>query len=551
MAAEDGASITVPAGAAEAGAEIIAKVVEEEEWPAPPLWAADFSALWDFEVEGGITEPVQLTLPEAGEAWSVVHFDGESWELVPFEIVDGMVSTSADTLSPFGFLDFGGKLDAVMDCVSDPLDCGKEIVDTLANCVARPKNCAEVVVDEVSDLAADFWGAAKEGTRVIVGALETGYSYVKRGGEWVVEFSFWLLEKYQGIAEGLLNRLAQTPSPLDCEDSEDVKATLIYGHELLDVCAEDEGGETHRLRVKNMRRFWVEACPALERPDLERAPNFDVLGPLSSCDSSGGTLLPSGREAEWLSQVIAPLSIHTRFSDSAVLMTMLDWVLAILGTTDLPGRAGQVVDLLGRLRDLPEIGQILEHANAGRTGDVISELADILADPSVLKEIAGIVYEAASRFGLELKGKAVIYKLLILVGIAQVPIKLYDLYSASWSSIGTSASAEFERLVPIAGSAEAQDERRPAGRSQPPAPPPIGDGSLIVREGTLDLYQTHIVNGKRFKRLILNEAVFNGYGFELDDVRIVGAAEFGRWRETDLARLDRDEQVWRLLPDAG
>ena len=90
VAAEDGAQITVPAGAAEAGAEIIAEVVEEEDWPAPPLWAADFSALWDFEVEGGITELVTLTLPlpeedyswQKDEAWSVVHFDGESWELV-------------------------------------------------------------------------------------------------------------------------------------------------------------------------------------------------------------------------------------------------------------------------------------------------------------------------------------------------------------------------------------------------------------------------------------------------------------------------------------
>ena len=540
--AEDGAMITVPAGAAEPGAEISARVVAEPDQPAPPIWATDFHRLWDFEVEGGITEPVTLTLPipKDGGAWSVVSYNGDAWELVPFVVENGMIIATPDSLSAKGVANFfKGAFSAVIDCGSDPIQCAKDVKDAIADCIAKPKNCVEVTVDQVSDLADEFWGAAKEGTRIVVGAVETGYAYVKRGGEWLVELGSQMVQTLTSA----FNRLIQTVPPLNCEDeSDNVLATLNPGQVLLESCAEDEGENEHRLRIKNMRRFWVQACPGpLTSPDLRRAPNADVLGPLSNCNLDGGTLLPSGREAEWLSQLESPTEIRATFSDSAALMTMVDWILAIVGASDIQGKVGVAVNVLASLRELPALSQFIEHAAAGRIGDALQELGNILTSTTALRQISDVIAKAAPSLGVEFGG-SVIAKALTVVELGRVPIKLYDLYSAHYSASGTFAAAGFERT-----DRTQEDE----GDDEPEPLPPIGDGSLMVLAGTSDLYQAHVVDGTLFKRLILNPAVFDGYGFQLSAVRSVEQAEFDRWATTDLARLGDDARVWRLFPDGG
>ena len=529
---EDGATITVPAGAAAPGAEISARVVPEPDRPTPPIWATDFVDLWDFEVEGGITEPVTLSLPipQDGGAWSLISYNGDAWELVPFTVENGMIIATPDSLSLKGFADFGKRLfNTAVDCASDPVQCARDAKDAIADCVAKPKNCVEVTVGQVSDLASEFWGAAKEGTRVIVGTIETGYSYVKQAGEWIVEFSDQMFQTLKSAFNRLSHWIAQTVPPLDCEDESDNVIATLTGEILLDICAEDEGEDEHRLRVKNRRSFWVQTCPGpLVSPDLRRAPNLDVLGPLSNCALEGGTLLPSGREAAWLSQLESPTSIRATFSDSAALMTMVDWILAILGASDISGKAGVVVNLLDSLRELPALRKFIEHATAGRIGDALQEISGILTS-AALKHISRVIAEAAPSLGIEFGG-SVIAQALILVELGRVPLKIYDLLSAHQSSSGIFAAANFERID---------------------LDPPIGDGSLIVLNGTRDLYQAHVVNGSLFKRLILNSVVFNGYGFQLDDVRSVEQSEFDRWSTTDLARLNNDARVWRLFPDGS
>ena len=104
---------------------------------------------------------------------------------------------------------------------------------------------------------------------------------------------------------------------------------------------------------------------------------------------------------------------------------------------------------------------------------------------------------------------------------------------------------------PSSAMSRAADERTTSTNDEPEPLPPIGDGSLIVLAGTSDLYQARVVDGALFKRLILNPAVFDGYGFQLSAVRSVEQAEFDRWTTTDLARLGDDARVWRLFPDGG
>ena len=512
--AEDGATITVPAGAAAPGAKISARVVPEPDHPTPPIWATDFIDLWDFEVEGGITEPVTLSLPVPQDSgfWSVISYNGEAWDLVPFTVENGMIIATPDSLSWKGLVDLGKRaVSSFVDCASDPVQCVKDAKEAIADCIDRPKNCVEVTVDQVSDLGGEFWGAAKEGTRVIVGAIETGYSYVKQAGEWIVEFSDQMFQTLKSAFNRLSHWIAQTVPPLDCEDESDNVIATLTGEILLDICAEDEGEDEHRLRVKNMRSFWVQTCPGpLVSPDLRRAPNIDVLGPLSNCALDGGTLLPSGREVAWLSQLESPTSIRATFSDSAALMTMVDWILAIVGVSDISGKVGLAFNVLAHLRELPALSQFIEHAAAGRIGDALQELGGILTSTTAVKHISNVIAKAAPSLGIEFGG-SFIAQALILVELGRVPLKIYDLLSAHQSSSGIFAAANFERID---------------------LDPPIGDGSLIVLDGTRDLYQAHVVNGSLFKRLILNSVVFDGYGFQLDDVRSVEQSEFDRWATT-------------------
>ena len=433
--AEDGATITVPAGAAAVGAEITARVATEEELPPPPDGATKVLSAWEFEVEGGITEPVTLSfpVPQDGEAWTVARYNGDRWELVPFVVENGMVFATPDSLSDFGVFNFG-----------------KRAVSGAVGLAGDAVGLAGDAADRVGDAAGEVWDTAKEGTRVVVrgvgGAVEAGYAYVKRGGEWVVELGAQMVRGIESAYKQLSDWIAQTVSPLDCEhESDNVLATLNTGQVLLDSCAEDEGEDEHRLRVKNMRRFWVQACPGpLVPPDLRRAPNLDVLGPLSNCALDGGTLLPSGREAEWISRLDSPAEIRATFSDSAALMTMIDWILAILGASDISGKIGHAVDIVASLRELPAVSQFVEHAAAGRIGEALSELGRILSSTTALKHISGVIVKAVPDLGDEFGG-SVIAKALTIVELGRVPLKLYDLLSAHYSASGTFAAASFER----------------------------------------------------------------------------------------------------------
>lgn len=533
---DDGATIIVPPGAAEVGAEVTVRTLDAaERVDNLPEGARDVAGGWDFEVEGELSAPVtiRLPLPDQHEErpWFLAHYTDGEWYAEPFEIVDGVIVSQFESLSE-GRLIYGvplvGPFVAACDFFLDS-KCSQKI---------------ERVFDSVEDIPAEAWKAAKEGSRFIVGAAETGYSYVKRAGEWVVELGSKMVQALEWAFDRLSHWIAQTVPPLDCEDeSDNVFAVLNPGHGLLNICAEDEGENDHRLRVKNMRRFWIQVCPGpLTSPDLRRAPNVDVFGPLSNCALDGGTLLPSGREAEWISQLDSPTEIRASFSDSAALMTMVDWILAILGASDISGKIGLAVDILASLRELPAVSQLIEHAEAGRVGDMLQELGRILTSTHALKHISNVIAKAAPSLGVEF-GVSVIQTALILVELGRVPLKLYDLLSAYYSEGGIFAAASFERT-------DRTQEDEPDDE-EPDVLPPIGDGSLMVLAGTSDLYQAHEVDGSLFKRLILNPVVFNGYGFQLSNVRSVERAEFDRWATTDLARLGDDGPVWQLFPDGG
>lgn len=80
------------------------------------------------------------------------------------------------------------------------------------------------------------------------------------------------------------------------------------------------------------------------------------------------------------------------------------------------------------------------------------------------------------------------------------------------------------------------------------------DGDLIKVAGSNDVYIVKIYGGKRFKRLILNPAIFNQYQhLRWENVQLVTNEVFDSYVTSNLVRLSGDTKVWKLYPneDAG
>jgi len=123
VVAEDGASITVPAEAARAGAEIRAEVLEPEDAPPLPEYATEYLAVWDFDVAGGLDAPVTLRLPasDLDELWVLAHYVDGEWRPAGFEIDGDEIVVEAESLSLWGKLKSGitWVADGVVSITSD------------------------------------------------------------------------------------------------------------------------------------------------------------------------------------------------------------------------------------------------------------------------------------------------------------------------------------------------------------------------------------------------------------------------------------------------
>ena len=81
----------------------------------------------------------------------------------------------------------------------------------------------------------------------------------------------------------------------------------------------------------------------------------------------------------------------------------------------------------------------------------------------------------------------------------------------------------------------------------------IRDGSFIRQSNTADVYRVNIVNGKRFKWLVVNEDAFCSYGCPWGSVINVSRSVMARYTTSYLARQGSNRQVWRFAPsgDSG
>ena len=98
---DDGASITIPAGAARPGSRVRVTVGEPDSLPDLPAYATRVLGAWDFDVEGGILAPVTLRLPApmTDQTWVLRHYEDGEWVPVPFELIGEQVVATVDSLS--------------------------------------------------------------------------------------------------------------------------------------------------------------------------------------------------------------------------------------------------------------------------------------------------------------------------------------------------------------------------------------------------------------------------------------------------------------------
>lgn len=77
----------------------------------------------------------------------------------------------------------------------------------------------------------------------------------------------------------------------------------------------------------------------------------------------------------------------------------------------------------------------------------------------------------------------------------------------------------------------------------------IIDGDLIRAQDGIDVYIVKLIGDKKFKRLILNPAIFNQYGhLKWENIEEVEQSVVNQYTVSDLVRAVRDEKIYKLYP---
>ena len=96
----DGASITLPVGAAALGARVRISTIDPADLPDLPEFATGVWGAWDFDVEGGVLAPVTIRLPvsPADQSWVLARFKDGVWISAGFELVGDRAVAIVDSV---------------------------------------------------------------------------------------------------------------------------------------------------------------------------------------------------------------------------------------------------------------------------------------------------------------------------------------------------------------------------------------------------------------------------------------------------------------------
>ena len=367
--AADGATIVVPAGAAAEGAKITARVVPEEELPPLPPGGTERLDTWDFEVEGGLTGEVTLSLPlpaDEDETWFLGHYDGEHWYVEPFRVEDGMIVVQTDSLSIF---------------------------DTIKG------------VPILGDIAQ---GYEYVGRKIITGVKKLGEIY------WDLNTLAvdWLAEEL-GLIE-----------PVVCNSPDDsVDVTNPTGGGLVGIylkgCAQ-QTADGPLLLARNPRHIWFEVRPIAG--GAEHATSPDLYKWLSSHDE--GTLLAPGAIGDWRPTRDGIVRLNAEMTWTAAGMTLFFDPLKqmIEAVLEFAVPTSTLTNLVSVLLRSDELTQALAQWNRGNRTAALRTVASVMGSTVMRDALIDLVIAAAQHAGVTFK-KAALIKLYAIYKVGEFLVK--------------------------------------------------------------------------------------------------------------------------------
>ena len=367
--AADGATIVVPAGAAAVGAEITARVVPEEELPPLPPGGTERLGTWDFEVEGGLTGEVTLSLPlpaDEDETWFLGHYDGERWYVEPFRVEDGMIVVQTDSLS-------------IIDRIKD----------------------LPIVGDVVQ-------GAEYVGRQIVTGVKAIGES-VWDGITWTVD---WAAEEL-GLIESVV-----CESPDDSVDVTNPTGGGLVGIYLKGCAQQTANGPL--LLARNPRHIWFEVRPIAG--GAEHATSVDLYKWLSSHDE--GTLLAPGAIGDWRPTRDGIVRLNAEMTWTAAGMTVffdpLKQMIEAALEFALPTSA--FTNLVSVLLRSDELTQALAQWNRGNRTAALRTVASVMGSTVMRDALIDLIIAAAQHAGVTIK-KAALIKLYAVYKVGELLVK--------------------------------------------------------------------------------------------------------------------------------
>ena len=362
--AADGATIVVPAGAAEIGAEITVRILDPAEHIESLPEGVEEDGLaggWDFHVNSELTAPVTIRLPVPDEhesrPWFLAHYTDGEWYAEPFAIEDGAVVAQFDSLSEirlfYGVPFFGPTIATIFVC--DDISGGK---------------CSQKI------------------ERVVDQTLDKIWEGITFTANWAAEFA--------GLKD-----------PIVCNNPDDsVTVNNPSGGDLVDRivgvylkgCAQATADGT-LLTLRNPRHIWFDVRPI--RGPAEYAQGNEIYNWLSAHDE--GTLLGPGATADWRPTRDGVVTMNADFSWTAAGVTVLYPVFVKLLAKIVPEAVvGEVVTRVVR-QIIENAGALQEALNQFRRGNgeaAFKTLAEVIAGSAMRQALIDGLVKAGKQLNL-------------------------------------------------------------------------------------------------------------------------------------------------------
>ena len=358
VSAADGATLIVPAGAAQVGTTITARALDEDEYAdLLPEGVNEVAGVWDFTADADFEAPVMIRVPlpdDATRPWFLGHrIDGE-WYAEPVTIEDDFVVAEVESLSDFSLI-WGIP-------VLGPVVAG---CDLLGGKCSRK---IERVIDQTLD---KLW----------------------EGVQWTVD---WAAE-VTGLRDPVVCNNPDTTVTVDNPPSGGLVDRLIGVY--LKGCAQATAHDGSLLVVRNPRHIWFDVRPI--RGQAVHAQGNEAFSWMS--DHAEGTLLGPGATADWRATQGGVVVLNADFSWTAAGLTALyPAFTALLGKIVPTSALGEVAaTAVKRLIDsAAELQEALNQFRRGNGEAALKTLAETLGGSTMREAIIDALVAAGRQVNL-------------------------------------------------------------------------------------------------------------------------------------------------------